>query len=231
MLFMALFRVPTVCGVEENASMRPAQPAEPARPEEIGRRDAERVFDLVAELGGDLRGRIASERWWLIWIVLGVQMLLTSSIMQWMLWRGETRALVFVALWAIHVALIPPIIFFIHRRGGGQRTATELYIWWIWTTFILCGGFVALFNQIAGLPIYFTAPVLPLLAASAFSTMAMVTHRFFLIYAILFLGVMVAMTLAREAQFLIFGGAWMVILVSMGIYFGATRTAHPGRRL
>ncbi len=36
------------------------------------RRDAERVFSLVAEIGGDLRGRIVSERWGLVWIVLGL---------------------------------------------------------------------------------------------------------------------------------------------------------------
>jgi hypothetical protein len=200
-------------------------------PKEIERRDAERVFALVAELGGDLRGRLVSERWWLVWIVMGIQIFLTSSIMQWLLWRGETRTPIFVALWAAHVVLIPPIIFFIHRRGGGRRAATELYIWWIWTTYILCGGFVAIFNQLAGLPIFFTAPILPLLATSSFSIMAMVTHRFFLIYAALFLVVMVAMTLARDAQFLVFGGAWMLILVSMGVYFRTTLAAHQGRWL
>lgn len=195
------------------------------------RREAERVFALVAELGGDLRGRIVSERWWLVWMVMGIQIFITSSVTQWLLWQGETRTLVFVALWAIHVALIPPIIFFIHRRAGGQRTATELYIWWIWTSFIFCGGFLALFNQLAGLPIFFTAPILALLAAFSFSIMAMVTHRFFLIYGAVFLAVTAAMTVIREAQFVIYGGSWMVILVSMGLYFRLTRAAHDGRRL
>jgi riboflavin transporter FmnP len=170
---------------------------------------------------------------------MGVQILLTSSVTQWLLWQGETRFLVFIAVWAVHVALIPPIILFVHRRGGGQRTATELYIWWIWASFILCCCFVAVFNQVVGLPVFFTAPMLALLAASGFSTMAMVTHRFFLIHGALFLAVMVAMTYARDAQFLIFGVSWMVVLVSMGIYFRATRTAakavpasaHAGRRL
>ncbi|MGO8951217.1 MAG: hypothetical protein ACLQUY_26895 [Ktedonobacterales bacterium] len=199
--------------------------------EPMQRGDAERIFALVAELGGDLRGRIVSERWWLIWIVLGGQILLTASITQWLLWHGETRTVVFVALWGAHVALIAPIIFFIHRGAGGQRTATELYIWWIWTSFILCGGVVALFNQLAGLPIFFTAPVLALLAAFAFSIMAMVTHRFFLIYSVLFLAVMVAMSLVRGAQFLIFGGSWAIILISMGVYFRATQATHLGKRL
>ena len=199
--------------------------------EPMERGDAERVFALVAELAGDLRGRIVAERWWLVWIVMGVEILLTSSITQWLLWQGETSTLVFVAVWGIHLALIPPIIALIHRNSGGQRTATELYIWWIWTSFILCGGVIALFNQLDGLPIFGTAPILALLAAFAFSIMAMVTHRFFLIYAALFLAVMVAMSLLRADQFLIFGGSWAVVLISMGIYFRASKVAYPGKRL
>jgi hypothetical protein len=199
--------------------------------EPMERQDAERVFTLVAELSGDLRGRIVSERWWLIWIVMGVENLLTSSITQWLLWRGETNTLVFVVVWGIHLALLPPIIALIHRNSGGQRTATELYIWWIWISFVVCGGVIALFNQLAGVPIFETAPIIALLAAFAYSVMAMVTHRFFLIYAVLFLAVMVAMSLARADQFLIFGGSWAVILISMGIYFRVTKGAHPGKRL
>jgi hypothetical protein len=34
---------------------------------------------------------------------------------------------------------------------------------------------------------------------------------------------MVTMTLARNAQFLVYGVSWMLVLVSMGIYFRATR--------
>ena len=42
------------------------------------RADAERVFALVADIGGDIRGRIVSERWWLVWIVMGVQIFITE---------------------------------------------------------------------------------------------------------------------------------------------------------
>src|SRR5215831_7070244 len=110
------------------------------------RKEAERVFALVAELGGDLRGRIVSERWWLIWILMGLQILITSIIMQVLLLNGEKSIMPFLLLWGVHVALIPPIIFFVHRRSGGQRTATETYIWWIWATFIIGATSVAIFN-------------------------------------------------------------------------------------
>jgi len=53
--------------------------------ETMERTDAEKVFALIADIEGDIRGRIVSERWWLIWIV--------------------------------------------NRRSGGQRPATETYIW------------------------------------------------------------------------------------------------------
>ncbi len=192
---------------------------------------AERVFALVAEIGGDIRGRIISERWWLIWIVMGIQILLTSACTQWLLWNGEHRSLVYIGLWGLHVLLIPPIIALIHRRSGGQRTTTETFIWWIWTTFIIAATSVGLFNQAVGLPLFFNAPVLGLLAAFAFSMMAMVTHRFFLLYAVIFLAVMIAMSLFPHVQFLIYGISWCVVLVALGIYFRLTIVPHPARQL
>lgn len=193
--------------------------------------DAERIFALVAEIGGDIRGRIVSERWWLIWIVMGIQILITNCITQFLLWGGENRSLVYISLWGLHVLLMPPIIFFIHRRGGGQRTATETFIWWIWTTFILAATSVGLFNQASGLPLFFDAPLLGLLAAFAFSMMAMVTHRYFLIHSMVFLAVMIAMSVFPQVQFLIYGASWCVILVTLGIAFRLTIVPHPARQL
>ncbi len=195
------------------------------------REQAERVFALVAELNGDLRGRIVSERWWLVWIVMGIQIAITTTVTQLLLWMGTPDVRYFFALWGAHVVLIPPIIFFIHRRSGGQRTATERYIWWIWAAFIVCGSSIAIFNQIAGLPIFFTAPILALLAAFAFAMMAMVTQPYFLLVSAAFLGVMAAMSLVPHVQFLIYGGAWLVILVTLGGLFRATMRPHAGERL
>lgn len=193
--------------------------------------DAERIFALVAEIGGDIRGRIVSERWWLIWIVMGFQILLTNCITQFLLWSGEHRSFVYFGLWGLHVLLIPPIISFIHRRGGGQRTATETFIWWIWATFILAATGVGLFNQVAGLPLFFNAPILGLLAAFSFSMMAMVTHRYFLFYSLIFLGIMIAMSLFPQVQFLIYGGSWCIVLVTLGVSFRLTTVPHPARHL
>jgi hypothetical protein len=195
------------------------------------RADAERIFALVAEIGGDVRGRIVSERWWLVWIVMGIQILLTNCVTQFLLWSGEQRSLVYIGLWGLHVLLIPPIISFIHRRGGGQRTATETFIWWIWATFILAATSIGLFNQAVGLPLFFDAPILGLLAAFAFSMMAMVTHRFFLIHSLVFMIVMIAMSLFPQVQFLIYGAIWCIVLVTLGIYFRLAIVSHAGRQL
>jgi hypothetical protein len=197
----------------------------------MNRAGAERVFALVAELNGDLGGRIVSERWWLVWIVMGIQIAITTTLTQLLLWSGAPDERSFFALWGLHVLLIPPIILFIHRRSGGQRTATERYIWWIWAAFIVCGSCIAVFNQLAGLPIFFTAPMLALLAAFAFAMMAMVTQPAFLAVSVIFLGVMAAMSLLPHIQFFVYGGAWMLILVTMGLYYRAVMHPHEGHRL
>ncbi|HTE17407.1 MAG TPA: hypothetical protein VK689_03375, partial [Armatimonadota bacterium] len=144
------------------------------------RREAERVFALVREIGGDLRGRIVSERWWLVWITMGLEILVTCSVTQLLLWRGEWRLLPFAILWGLHVALLPVLVAIIHRKGGGQRTATEGYLWWIWGTYLCCCLGAAFVEQLAGLPLFRTAPFLALLAVFAFSVLAMVAGRHFL---------------------------------------------------
>lgn len=183
------------------------------------RREAERVFALVADLQGDLQDRLVHERWWLIWILMGVEMLVTCSVTHWLFLRGERRLWVFVVVWAIHIALIPLVIFLVQRRAGGQRTRLERNIWWIWTTFIVCSCSTALMNSVIGLELFRAAPVVSLLAAFAFSMMGMVAHRAFALPAFLFLAVMVVMGLFPMMQFLVYGIAWFVTLLLLGLYY------------
>ncbi len=197
----------------------------------MDRANAERVFALLNDLNGDLRGKVVSERWWLVWIVMGFEILITSIITQFIQWSGETRLLIYLLVWGVHVLLIPPIILFIHRRGGGQRTAAETYMWWIWATFIIGSTLAAFFGKLVIEPGTSGAPVVALLGAFAFSMMAMVTHRFFLICAAIFAGVMLGMAVFPQVEFFIFGGAWFIVLVALGVYFRATIEPHPGRLL
>jgi eukaryotic-like serine/threonine-protein kinase len=197
----------------------------------MDRADAERVFTLVAEIDGHLRGRILSERWWLAWIASGLHMLLASILLQAVLWGGETRRPVLAGLLACFPLLLFLIIKFIHRRAGGQRTATERYLWWIWSTHILCTFGTALLEALLGLPPLSLAPVFALLAGFAFSIMAMLTDHSFLLCAAVFVGVAATMALLGAYQFLIYGGAWCTVLVSLGLFYRRNCTPLPTRRL
>jgi hypothetical protein len=195
------------------------------------RADAERIFALVAEIGGDLRGRIVSERWWLVWIAVGFHMLVASALLQVLLWRGEGRPLVLGGLLVVYAVVLFLIIRFIHRRAGGQRTATESYLWWIWTSHILCTFVLPLLAVLAGLPPLGLAPVFALLSSFAFSMMAMVTHRSFLCHAVFFAVVAATMSALGDYQFLLYGVAWFVVLVGLGVYYRLTSTPRAGRFL
>jgi hypothetical protein len=195
------------------------------------RANAERIFALLNDINGDLRGRVIPERWWLVWITMGVEILITSIITQLLRWSGEQSLEVYLAIWSVHVALIAPIIFYIHRRSGGQRTATETYIWWIWATYIVCSTIAAFFSQHVTEPTRSAAPLVALLAAFAFSMMAMISHRYYLAGAVIFIGVTFAMTLFPHVEFLIFGGVWFLVLISLGTYSYRTIQPHMGKRL
>jgi serine/threonine-protein kinase len=197
----------------------------------MDRADAERVFALVAEIGGDLRGRIVSERWWLVWLAIGVDMLALSAALQTLVWLGENRIPLLAALIAANVLILACVIRFIRRRGGGHRTAIERYLWWIWTAHLCCALAVLLLETLMGLPLFSMAPVLALVGAFAFSNTAMLTERFFLLNAALFLGVAVTMGMFRHSQLLIYGSAWFVAGVSVSLHYRISYKPCATRRI
>jgi hypothetical protein len=197
----------------------------------MNRADAERVFALVNEMSGDLRGRIVSERWWLVWIAVGIDVLLVYSGLQWLIWSGESRPLALLAPRAVNLFVLLLLIKFVHRRVGGQRTATEGYLWWIWTSYLLGTVAVAPLELLARRPIYSMAPVFALLASFAFSAMAMVAGRSFVGLAVLFLAVAAAMSRFSDYQFFIYAGSWFAVLACLGLYYRLTLALNPTRRL
>jgi hypothetical protein len=197
----------------------------------MNRADAERVFALVNEMSGDLAGRIVSERWWLVWVAVGVDVLLVYSGLQLLIWSGETRPLVLLAPRAVNLFVLFLIIKFIHRGAGGQRTATEDSLWWIWATYLLGTMAVGLLEMLAGLPAYTMAPMFALLASFAFSSMALVSGRLFVWLAVLFLAVAAAMSLMRDYQLFIYAGSWFAVLVALGLYYRLTLAPTQTRRL
>jgi hypothetical protein len=195
------------------------------------RRDADRVLALVAEISGDLRGRIVAERWWLVWIAVGADMLAACAVLHFLLRRENAGPALPVSLLAGNVAVVLLLIRFIHRCGGGQRTATEGYLWRIWTTYILGTFGVCLFDALAGAPLFTSAPLFALLAAFAFAMMAMLIHPFFLVHAVFFTAVMAAMAIARDYQFLLLGGAWFGAMLALGLYYRLHDSPEKARRL
>lgn len=185
----------------------------------MDRQGTERVFQLVADLRGDLRDRLAHERWWLVWIVMGFQVPATNAVTHLLVACGETRLWPFALLWGAQVALLALTIRFVHRRSGGRRSQREAFVWWIWTAFLLAACAAAALNALLGLPVFFTAPVIALLAAYAFAMMAMAVHVAFLAASGLFAATFVAMSLLPRVQFLIYGGAWFFALQALGLYF------------
>jgi hypothetical protein len=197
----------------------------------MDRADAERVFALVAAIGGDLRDRIVSERWWLAWLAVGIDMLVFSTLLQAMLWHGERRLSATLALIVLNVAALTLVVQFIRRRAGGQRSAIERCLWWIWTTHLACNLGVLMVERLYRLEPFTLAPVFALFGAGAFSHMAMLTHRFFLLHAAVFGGVALAMAVAASHALWIYGTAWFACSVSISLFYRLWYAPCATRRL
>lgn len=166
-----------------------------------------------------MRERQVVDRWWLVWIVAGIQIVLTNLATQWLIWRDITRPLPHVLTWGAQVLVLAITVRLIHRRRGGQRSQRERFIWWIWSSFLIGGAVVALMNTLLGLPIFFTAPVIPILAAFAWSMMTMAVHPAFSAAIATFVLAALAMALLPSYQFIIYGACWFVTLEVLGLYF------------
>ena len=182
----------------------------------MNRANAERVFVLVAELHGDLHDRFIPDRWWLVWILMGLEIAFTNCLTQFLINRDCVRPILHFTIFTVQVLALAITILVVQRHLGGARSQRESFIWWIWTTFLLAASIAVLLNLLLELPLFALAAVLPLLAAVAFSTMAMVVDTHFIWAAELFALCSIAMAVFPSAQFYIYGGAWVITLESFG---------------
>jgi hypothetical protein len=181
----------------------------------VERSEAESVFALVADLHGELRERLVTGRWWLIWAIMGVQTFATCVVSHIFLHRWPDRTLPQTAAWAVHVVLMVVVVRLVHRRVGGTRTERERLLWGIWLTFIVIACAVDPLNSLLSLPPFTLLPVAALLAAFAFAVTAIGVHRSFWPAPIVFVAASVAMARWGDMRFMIYGGAWLVTLLAL----------------
>lgn len=196
----------------------------------MDRADAERVFQLVAELRGDLRDRFVPDRWWAVWVAMGGEIMATNTLTHVLLSRGVTTPGVHVTIFAVQVLALAATIRVAQRNRGGHRSQRETFVWWIWTTFLLAAGLVVGLTGLLGLPMFSTAAVLPVLAAFAFSMMGMAVGRVFAAAAGVFAVAAVLMAAFPAVQFLTYGLAWLLVLETLGLLH-YPRTPAAGRAL
>lgn len=175
------------------------------------------MFALVADLHGELRERLITGRWWLIWGIMGVQTLAACIVSHLCLERWPSTTRPQLITWFIHVVLMLVVVRVVQRRVGGSRTARERMLWGIWLTFLVVACFVDPLNGLLRLPPFTLLPAAALLAAFAFAMSALAVHRAFWPAATAFVGVAIAMAVWPRVEFLIYGGAWFVTLIAVAV--------------
>ncbi len=198
---------------------RQAEQALGADVSRMNRSDAEEVFALIADLQGDLRDRIVVARWWLVWLLVAVQIPVSSGLTQWLIWSNEQQLWPYAAVWAGQVAVLFATIKLVLHRAGGSRTQRERFIWWIWSTFLALACAVPLIGLARGLEPFELAPVIALLAAFGFAITGATVHRLFFLGAVAFAAITAAMLFFPRYEFLIYGAGWTAVLWALAISF------------
>jgi len=183
------------------------------------RGEAERVLAMVADVRGDLRERIVLQRWWLVWILVGVQIASVNIVTQVLLWRGVEGLAWHGGVWTGQIVLLALTIKVVQRRGGGQRTDREGLLWTIWLAFLGFSCLLAALAATSGGDLFGAVVPIAVMASMSWAITAVAVHPAFWLGSALMSVAAIAMALLPEWRFMIYGGSWLLIFETLGLTF------------
>jgi hypothetical protein len=182
----------------------------------MNRDEAIEALELLRTVVGKARDDTAAQNWGIVWMLHGVTNGAGFVATSWLLAQGHRTPGPFLMLWlpimAFNLASIPVL----KRRRSGVRSFVETQIWTIWTAFTLAVVLMAFLNYFMGPDRIFLGPVVAVLAAVAFCSMASIVGPGWYAGAAAFVAAAVVMSLFPEMQFVVLGLTWMVTKSTAG---------------
>ncbi|MHC4955601.1 MAG: hypothetical protein ACYTGZ_17255 [Planctomycetota bacterium] len=173
------------------------------------RNEAAEALALLRTVVDRARDDSALQNWGVIWMIHGITNGGGFIATNLMLWEQLQDWRPYAVMWSCIVALNIGVIFLL-RRKAGTRSFVDRAIWAIWTTFIAAVILLAIINQVLGLAVGFLAPVVAIMAAMGFCTMAAIISPGWYFPASMFAtaGLVMALPGVRHYQFIILGVLW-----------------------
>jgi hypothetical protein len=187
------------------------------------RLDLQARYDrLHGEMLDQLERSVALENHWLIYMLLGWEVLTACAISHYLAHVAKLQAPYrwpYGLLWVIQVIVALGTIRLVRGRARIEESPLKSVVNRVWAVFLLLSCNVAFLNVMASLPVFTFLPVLATLSSFAFLILATLLSRQFVMAALAMF--ITGSLIARFAAygFLLYGGGWFVVLQALGVIF------------
>ena len=188
---------------------------------------AEKALAIIRDVIQNTRDDLVAHNWGLIWMIhafvnfagaaAGTMIDRQELSVPWYLIPLSAVALIDILL-----------VLFLTERDRGVRSFVEWQLWGIWVVFIVFILAGAAVLQLSGAPASLFCPLFAMTSGLCVAMMGIVFYRRFLIYAAMFVLVMVFATLVPSVQWWLVGVVWWCTMFIPGLSMHRER---KGRQL
>jgi hypothetical protein len=173
------------------------------------------------ELLDHLERGMAAENYWLIFLLLGWELMLTCAFSHYLVEvvKLQSPRWAYLVLWSVHLLISVATMRVIEARSKAEESSYGTLVSRLGAIFIiLCWNIVGL-NVLMGSPVFALLPVLATLSSFFFLTLAALFTPKFVAAALLLFATGTGIALYPHYGFLIYGAGWLVVLETMAVIF------------
>jgi len=176
---------------------------------------------LHQELLDHLERGMAAENYWLIFLLLGWELMLTCAISHYLVEvvKLQSPRWPYLVLWSVQLLVSLATMRAIEARSKAEESCYGALVSRLGAIFIiLCWNVVGL-NVLLGCQVFTLLPVLATLSSFFFLTLAAVFTPKFIAAALMLFATGTAIALYPHYGFLLYGTGWLIVLETMAVLF------------
>jgi hypothetical protein len=180
-----------------------------------------RYQGLHQEMLDQLGRGMAAENYWLIFLLLGWELMLTCAISHYLveIVQLQSPRWPYLVLWSVQLLVSVATMRVIEARSKAEESCYGALVSRLGAIFIiLCWNIVGL-NVLMGSRIFALLPVLATLSSFFFLTLAAIFTPKFIAAALMLFATGTAIALYPHYGFLFYGAGWLTVLQTMAVIF------------
>jgi hypothetical protein len=181
---------------------------------------------LHQEMLDQLERGMAVENYWLIFLLLGCELMLTCAVSHYLVEvvKLQSPHWPYLVLWSVHLLVSVATMRLIEARSKAEESAYSPLVSRLGAIFIILCWNIVVLNVLMGHRVFALLPVLATLSSFFFLTLAAIFTPKFIAAALMLFATGTAIALYPHYGFLLYGAGWLIVLAAMAVIFRRRQT-------